>query len=160
MAECGNWTPCVCACHIIIEISSKYHCIFTGIIYFGFSYLSTAITHTQLLWAKSPKFCPYQKGDKVWLEGTHLHTSHPTYKLRPKRFGPFKVTEVLSSVTYWLDLPPSWQLHNAFHTSLLSLYHETLEHGVGHSTPAPELIEGEPEWEVAEVLASQHFERQ
>jgi hypothetical protein len=26
----------------------------------------------------------FQEGDKVWLEGRHLHTSHPFPKLTPK----------------------------------------------------------------------------
>jgi len=36
-----------------------------------------------------------------------LQTSHPTAKLGPKRFGLFKVTDVLcpTSMTYCLDLP-------------------------------------------------------
>jgi len=89
----------------------------------------TSISHAQLLWQRLPQFHPYQKGDRVWLEGTHLHTSHPTHKPRPKRFGPFEVTEELSPVTYRLNLPPTWKLHNAFHASLLHLYHEMQEHG-------------------------------
>jgi hypothetical protein len=43
-------------------------------------------------------------------------------KLRLKRFGPFEITEQLSLVTYRLNLPPFWKLHNAFHAALLSSY--------------------------------------
>jgi len=32
---------------------------------------------------------PYQKGQKVWLEGTNLHTTHLMTKLCPKHYGPF-----------------------------------------------------------------------
>ena len=81
-----------------------------------------AINHAQSLWKKMLRFQPYKKGEWVWLKGTHLCTSHPMSKLRPKRFGPFEITEQLSSVTYRLNLPPSWKLHNAFHTALLSPY--------------------------------------
>ena len=108
----------------------------------------TAITHAQSLWQKALTFRPYQVRERVWLEGVNLHTSHPVRKLHPKWFGPFKVMEVLSLVTYRLQLPPSWQIHNTFHATLLSPYHETAEHGVSYPTPAPELIQGEPEWEV------------
>jgi len=65
--------------------------------------------------------------------------------------------EALSSVTYRLNLPQSWKLHNAFHASLLSPYHETSEYGIGYPTPTPSLIKGEPKWEVDTILASQHF---
>jgi len=123
-------------------------------IHMAWNKVIASISHTQSLWQRSPQFHPYQKGDRVWLEGTHLHTSHPTHKLRPKQFGLFEVTEELSLVTYRLDLPPTWKLHNAFHASLLHPYHETREHGGNQVPPAPELIEGEPEWEVEAILAS------
>jgi len=84
----------------------------------------------------------------------NLHTSHPNHKLRPKRFGPFKITAALSEVTYRLELPSTWRIHNAFHTSLLSPYHETKVHGINYSEPVPELIDGEPEWEVEAILDS------
>ena len=113
-----------------------------------------AINHAQSLWQKMPRFQPYKKGEQVWLEGTHLHTSHPTPKLRPKRFGPFEITEQLSSMTYRLNLPPSWKLHNAFHTALLSPYQETAIHRKNYLMLAPKLIDGEWEWEVESILTS------
>ncbi len=113
-----------------------------------------AIIHIQSLWKRTSRFHPYQKGDKVWLEGTHLHISYPTHKLCLKRFGPFEVMEVLSLIIYHLNLPLTWKLHNVFHTSLLHLYHEMWEHRVSPLPPAPELIEGEPKWEVEAILAS------
>src|SRR5882672_9920837 len=102
---------------------------------------------------------PYQKGQKVWLEGTNLHTTHPTVKLRPKRYGPFKITEVLGPTTYRLELPAQWKIHNAFHGSLLLPYYETKEHGRNFPEPAPDLIEGQPEWEVEELLDSRRYRR-
>jgi len=62
--------------------------------------------------------------------------------------------EQLNTVTYWLDLPLSWWIHNMFHAILLSPYYEMREHGTSYSTPPSEYIAGEPKWEVAEVLAS------
>jgi len=81
------------------------------------------------------------------------------HKLYPKWFGLFKVTNKLGAVTYRLNLPPTWKLHNMFHVSLLSPYCKTREHGTNHLLPAPELVEGEHKWEVEEVLASQHHGR-
>src|SRR5579863_7093215 len=95
---------------------------------------------------------PYQKGQKVWLEGTNLQTTHPTAKLRPKRYGPFKITEIIGSTTYRLELPPQWRIHNAFHASLLLPYQETPEHGRNFEEPPPDLVEGQPEWEVEKIL--------
>src|SRR6266850_2764714 len=102
---------------------------------------------------------PYLKGQKVWLEGTNLHTTHPTTKLRPKRYGPFQVIEVLGPTTYRLELPAQWKIHNVFHGSLLLPYYETKEHGHNFPEPAPDLIEGQPEWEVEEILNSRRYRR-
>jgi hypothetical protein len=75
-------------------------------------------------------------------------------KLRAKRFGPFKVTEVLSAVMYRLDLPTAWRIHNAFHAAVLHPYKETELHGPNFPEAPPDLIEGHEEWEVDNMLAS------
>jgi len=58
-----------------------------------------------------------------------------------------------------LALPKQWKIHNAFHGSLLLPYHETKEHGHNFPEPVPELIEGQPEWEVEEILNSRRYRR-
>jgi len=107
----------------------------------------------QQSWVKEKQcYHPYIKGEKVWLEGKNLRTSHPTTKLRPKRFGPFRVTEVLGPTTYQLDLLTTWKIHNTFHGALLSSYCETKEYGANFMEPLLELIEGEPEYEVERIV--------
>jgi hypothetical protein len=108
----------------------------------------------QQMLSKETGHIPFMKGEWVWLEGKNLWTSHPTIKLRPKHFGPFEVMEVLSRTTYQLNLPPTWQIHNAFHRALLMQYCETLEHGPNFLEPPPELIDRELEYEVDEILKS------
>jgi hypothetical protein len=76
----------------------------------------------QAFWNKKTTFHPYQKEQKVWIEGTHLKMVHPTTKLQAKRFGPFRIMEVISPVTYCVQLPTQWKIHNVFHTSLLHPY--------------------------------------
>ena len=80
--------------------------------------------------------------------------SHPNHKLHPKRFGLFEVTAALGKVTYQLQLPSTWRIHNVFHASLLSPYYEMGVHRVNYSEPTPDLIDGEPEWEVEAILDS------
>ena len=46
------------------------------------------------------RFKPYHIGDKVWLEGCNLNTTHPTAKLAPRRYGPLPITRVVSHVWY------------------------------------------------------------
>jgi len=43
-----------------------------------------AMRRARELCSKQTKWTPYVKGQKVWLEGTHLSTSHPFVKLCPK----------------------------------------------------------------------------
>ena len=118
-----------------------------------------AISKAQSLWQKSPHFLRYHVDQQVWLEGTHLRTTHPTHKLRAKRFRPFKVLEVLSPVTYRLELPASWKIHNAFHAAVLHPYKEMAIHGPNFPEPPPDLVKGQEEWEVDNVLASRRFGR-
>ena len=97
-------------------------------------------------------FEPYQLGDKVWLEGHNLTTTHPTAKLAPRRYGPFLITRVISHTSYQLKLPSQWKIHNVFHATLLTPYKEMTLNGNQNQEPAPELIDGQPEWEVEQIL--------
>ena len=67
------------------------------------------------------------------------------------------ITEVVSKVVYKLVLPPHWKIHSVFHASLLTPYHKTTMHGPNHYEPPPEIIDGEPEWEVEEILGDRTF---
>ena len=101
---------------------------------------------------KDTAFKSYQIGDKVWLDGKNLHTTHPTHKLRAKCYGPFFIMNVISHVAYQLQLPKSWKIHNVFHVTYLSPYKETKEHGPNFLEPPPDIIDGHPEWEVEAIV--------
>jgi Chromo (CHRromatin Organisation MOdifier) domain len=118
-----------------------------------------AMKRVQSLWKKETKFREYQKDKKVWLEVKIIHTTHPTTKLRPKRYGPFKIMEAISPVAYQLNLPEQWNIHNVFHVSLLTPYKETEEHGPNYEGQIPKLVEGQEEWEVEKVLDSRRYGR-
>ena len=97
-------------------------------------------------------FEPYQIGDKVWLEGCNLNTTHPSSKLASRHYSPFPITCVVSCTSYQLKLPSQWKLHDVFHATLLTLYKETALNGQSYQEPTPELINGQPEWEVESLL--------
>jgi hypothetical protein len=101
------------------------------------------------------RFQPYKEGDQVWLEGTNLKTLYPMAKLGPKRYGPFKVVKQLSEADYQLEIPRQWKIHNVFHANLLMPYKETELHGPNFTRPPPDLIDGEPEYEVEKILDAQ-----
>ena len=102
----------------------------------------------------------YKIGDLVWLEGRNLRIDRPSTKLAPKRYGPFKIGKVLSPITYQLELPPQWKIHDVFHADLLTPYQETELHGPNFTRPPPDLIDGEEEYEVEEIVQSRKYGRQ
>jgi hypothetical protein len=44
------------------------------------------------------------------------------------------------------------KIHNVFHVDLLTPYHETDAYGQQYSQPPPELIDGDEEYEVEEII--------
>ena len=96
-------------------------------------------------------FTPFKKGDLIWLDTRNIKmTNNP--KIRPQREGPFVISKVLGPLTYWLELPPTWQIHNVFHAILLRPYIENDTHGANFPWPPPELLEGEEVYEVESIL--------
>ena len=88
----------------------------------------------------------------MWLEATHLCLKYSSRKLAPKRHRPFKIIHVLSPLTYQLQLPSTWKIHDVFHASLLSSYHSTEMHGPSFLNPPPDIINNEEEYKVEAIL--------
>ena len=80
-------------------------------------------------WVPSNQF---KVGAKVWLEGSNLALPYQTRKLAPKHHRPFTITKQVSPVTYKLQLPPAWTIHDVFHASLLTPYHITEQKGTNY----------------------------
>jgi hypothetical protein len=118
-----------------------------------------ALCKSQVLELPS-NFVPYCVGDRVWLEGKNLNTMHPSAKLVPRRYGPFLVTSTVSRTSFRLKLPPTWQIHNIFHSTLLMPYKETTTNGNHYQEPAPDLINRQPEWEVEQILGARKRHQQ
>ena len=113
----------------------------------------------QKSWVKHRDTPKYKVGDQVWLEGKNLRINQPTHKLAPRRYGPFKVTQVMSPVNYRLELPTQWSIHPVFHIDLLTPYRETITHGANYQRPPPDLVDNEEEYEVEAILDSRKFGR-
>ena len=98
------------------------------------------------------KFTPFITGEKVWLEARNLKRNIVNPKFTAKREGPFKITKVLSSLSYQLEIPKSWKIHPVFHASLLTPYKENDIHSPNYPQPPPDLINGEEEYKVEQIL--------
>jgi hypothetical protein len=90
-------------------------------------------------------------GAQVWLKGKNLKLPYQSTKLVPRCYGPFKIIREVSPVAYQLRLSMMWGIHNIFHASLLSPYHEMTQHGPNFSQLPPDLIKGEAEYEVEAI---------
>jgi RNase H-like domain found in reverse transcriptase/Reverse transcriptase (RNA-dependent DNA polymerase)/Integrase zinc binding domain/Chromo (CHRromatin Organisation MOdifier) domain len=104
---------------------------------------------------KSP---PHMKiGDLVWLNRKNIGSNRPSSKLDAKRLGPFKILDVVgaSQLAFKLDLPHQLKIHPVFHVSLLQPYQANSIPGrIQAKPPPPAIIDGEEEYEVAQVLDS------
>ncbi|KAF8748754.1 hypothetical protein RHS01_10600 [Rhizoctonia solani] len=95
----------------------------------------------------------YSVGKKVWLDGKNVVLRTNSNKLDPKRLGPFKVTEKISSHAYRLRLPDTLKIHDVFYVGLLSKARKSPSQPFPKKPP-PETIEGEEEYEVEQIIDS------
>ena len=99
-------------------------------------------------------------GDRVLLSVEHLRVvgDGRSPKLQSKYIGPFKVTRVVGSHAYELDLPPTMRIHPVLNISRLKAYHDgasTHPHrSLPHHRPPPEVghEDGVEVYEVERIL--------
>jgi hypothetical protein len=108
---------------------------------------------------RGTNYKPYQEQDQVWLEATNLKMTHPTAKLAPKWYRPFTIKKRVLDVVFQLELPHQWKIHNVFHASLLTPYIEMEVHGPNFHEPPLEIIKGDPEFEVEQIVGSRRVGR-
>lgn len=114
---------------------------------------------------KSRRPAPFKVGDKVLLSTEHIsvaaHRHRPSKKLEPQVVGPFKIIAKHNDNAFELELPPTMKQYPVFNADLLRPFQESPSE-FGHRTaprPPPEIIDGEEEWEVEEILDYKLFGR-
>ena len=86
----------------------------------------------------------------------------PADKLRPQYPGPFTLLEQHSPVTFRVELPPFYRIHNVFHVDTFRHYLPSPE-ALGPRAAAPlgrSLVDCEEEFEVDEILKYRFYRRQ
>jgi len=106
----------------------------------------------------APVFNP---GDKVFLDASDIRTMYPSQKLSHRRLGPFVVERWIGPMAYCLKLPHSMkQLHPVFNVVKLTPAPDDPIPGQKLTDhPPPIIINGEPEWEVEEIIDSRWYRR-
>ena len=95
-----------------------------------------------------------EAGVLVMLNGRNIRPKHPSKKLSPKLYGPFKVLEKEGSRAQKLEISRQWNIHDVFHVSLVECYGAVNQPNREHPPRDPEDIEGDLEWEVERIVKS------
>ena len=95
-----------------------------------------------------------KSGGMVWFLPRNVKTMRPSKKLDYKTMGEFKIIKKVGMSSYKLDLPASMKFYNTFHISLLEPYEDNKFPSQIQTPPPPIEIEGEPEYEVEEIIDS------
>jgi len=97
-------------------------------------------------------------GDKVWFLPRNVRTTRPSRKLDYKKLGPFKILARVGPKAYKLDFPPSLKgIHPNIHISLLEPYTNNPLPSQKKEPPTPIEIEGDPEYELDEIIDSRLY---
>ena len=104
----------------------------------------------------------FKPEDQVYLNMSDIRTACLSLKLSHQRLGPFEIERQVGPLVYRLKLPHGMrQLHPVFNIVKLSAALEDPIPGRKPQAPSPPIvIDGEPEWEVKEILDSRwHWRR-
>jgi len=104
----------------------------------------------------------FKPGDRVYLDASDIKTTRLSPKLSHCRLGPFEVERQVEQSAYRLKLPHGMRLlHPVFNIVKLSATPEDPIPGrKPQALPPPIVVDGEPEWEVEEILDSRwHWRR-
>ena len=97
----------------------------------------------------------FRIGDKVFVKAQNFRTTRPSKKLSEKFLGPYEVLAKAGTRSYTIKLPDSLRsVHPVFHVSMLEP--ATPNPFPDRQEPPPPSVEvdGEPEYEISEILDS------
>ena len=103
----------------------------------------------------------FKVGDKVFVKAQFFRTTRPSKKPSEKYLGPYKIIVQPGTLSFTLCLPESmYSVHPVFHVSMLepatsNTFFERIQ-----PAPAPVIIDGEPKYEISQIVDSKIDRRQ
>jgi len=103
----------------------------------------------------------YNPGDRVYLDASDIQTTGPSKKLSHRHLGPFTIERRAGNNAYRLRLPQSMKrLHPVFNVvKLTPALPDPIDGRRLPPPPLPEIVDGEEEWVVEEILDSKMMNR-
>ena len=97
----------------------------------------------------------FHVGDQAYVRAQYIRSTRPTKKLSEKFLGPFEIIAQPGSHSFTLRLPDSMRsIHPVFHVSQLEPATPNSIPGRVQTPPPPIEVDGEPEYEISEILDS------
>ena len=97
----------------------------------------------------------FKVGDQVYVRAEHIRSTRPSKKLSEKFLGPYTIIAQVGSHSFTLRLPDSMRaVHPVFHVSQLEPATPNSIPGRTQPPPPPVEVDGEPEYEISEILDS------
>ena len=97
----------------------------------------------------------FKVGDKVFVKAQFFRTTRPSKKLSEKYLRPYEIIAQPGTLSFTLRLPESMRsVHLVFHVSILEPTTSNTFSGRIQLAPAPVIIDGEPEYEIFQIVNS------
>jgi hypothetical protein len=97
----------------------------------------------------------FKVGDQVFIKAKYFRSTRPSKKLSEKNLGPYPIIAQVGSLSFTLRLPDSMRaVHPVFHVSQLEPATPNIIPNRTQPPPPPIEVDGEPEYEIAEILDS------
>jgi len=123
-------------------------------------YLREEMANAQLRYqglanAKHTPAPDFKVGDQVYVKAKYFRSTQPSKKLSEKNLGPYTIIAQVGSLSFMLCLPDSMcTVHPIFHVSQLKpAISNTIPDQI-QPPPPPVKVDGEPEFEISEILDS------
>jgi hypothetical protein len=97
----------------------------------------------------------FKVGDKAYLKAEFIRSTRPTKKFADKYLGPYEIIAQPGTLSFTLRLPDSMRgIHPVYHVSMLEPAPLNTIPDRIQPPPPPIEIDGEPEYEISEILDS------